>query len=280
MTALLESDLRAALRERGALVPATSVSRLVAHDYHPRTRRLTPPVAVGAAAGAAGTAGAVAAVISLSAGASNAFAGWTPTPTVPGPEQLAAAIADCKSQSPIAGLPLKLTDTRGPFTFFVYADSRASATCITGPSFTSVAGSMSAAPVDVPAGHLQLFTDHRTDRGGQAYSFAEGRTGSGVTAVKLMLDDGSAVDATVQNGWFVAWWPSAHEVKTADITDPSGVTTQKFDLNHESPCGAKLCTGGAIGKGVAGPVTAPAGSASGSTPAGQGGGVQGFSVSR
>jgi hypothetical protein len=279
MTALLESELRAVLRERGALVPSMSVTRLIERDYRPRTRGLTPPLAIGAAASAAGTAGAVAAVISLGAGASNAFAGWTPTPTVPAPEQLGAAIADCKSQSPIAGLPLKLTDTRGPFTFFVYADRRASATCITGPSFTSVAGSMSSVPVDVPAGQIQELTDHRTNRSGQAYSFAEGRTGSGVTAVKLILDDGSAVDATVQNGWFVAWWPTAHEVKTADITTPAGMTTQKFDLNHESPCGAKLCTGGAIGKSGSGPVTAPAGSESDSMQAPHGGGA-GFSVSR
>jgi hypothetical protein len=132
---------------------------------------------------------------------------------------------DCQKQSPIAGLPLKLTDTRGPFTFSVYADADSSATCITGPSFTSVSGSMASAPFEVPAGHILLSSSHVTNRAG-AYSFAEGRTGDGVRAVTLNLDDGSEVQATVANGWFVAWWPSAHVVTSADVTTPAGVSTQ------------------------------------------------------
>jgi hypothetical protein len=50
------------------------------------------------------------------------------------------------------------------------------------------------------------------NRDGQAYSFADGRTGSGVSAVTLILDDGTRVTATVQNGWFVAWWPGGGEL--------------------------------------------------------------------
>jgi hypothetical protein len=251
----LESDLRSALHERAAQVPAASAARLTRLDYRPRTRVLKPPVAIGALAGAAGTAGAVVALVSLGTGAANAFAGWTSTPTPPSPTQLAAAGADCQKQSPIAGLPLVLTDTRGPFTFEIYANDRESAECISGPSFTSVSGSMSSAPLKIPAGKVLLASSHRTTRVGQAYSFAEGHTGSGVTAVKLILDDGAPLEATVQNDWFVAWWPSAHEVKTAEVTTPAGVTTQNFDLRHESPCGAHLCTGGAIGRGTNGPVT-------------------------
>ena len=59
-----------------------------------------------------------------------------------------------------------------------------------------------------------------TDRDGAAYSFADGHAGDGVSAVTLILDDGTNVQATVANGWFVAWWPSAHDVKSADVTDP------------------------------------------------------------
>ena len=69
MTEQLEAELRAALRERADQVPAASIARLRHFDYHPRTRRLRQPVAIGALASAAGTAGAVAIVISLSAGA-------------------------------------------------------------------------------------------------------------------------------------------------------------------------------------------------------------------
>jgi len=251
MTNQLDSDLRMTLRERAANVPSTSISRLAGIDYQPRTRALRPPLAVGAAAGAAATAGTVAAVVSLSAGVSNAFAGWTPTPTAALPAQLAAAQAACKARSPVDGLPLKLSDTRGPFTFSVYADSNTSAVCITGPSFTSVSGSVSSAPVEVPAGQVQLSSSHLTNRDGQSYSFADGHTGAGVSGVTLILDDGTKVKATVANGWFVAWWPSAHDVKSADIATPSGVKTQAFHLGPDR-------TGGRIGGQSDGPVTGQA----------------------
>ena len=243
MTQQLESDLRVALSERAAQVPAASIARLARLDYKPRVRRLRPPVAIGAVASAAGAAGAVAVVISLSAGASNAFAGWTPTPTAPSPGQLAAANVNCQSQSPVAGLPLKLNDTRGPFTFSIYANDSASVTCIEGPSFTAAAGSQSSAPIDVPAGHIFLSSSHAAYRGGAAYSFADGRAGDGVTGVTLTLDDGSAVQATVANGWYVAWWPSTQEVKSADITTQSGVTTQTFGPGAPIPCGQAPCGG-------------------------------------
>jgi hypothetical protein len=241
MTQQLESDLRAALNERAARVPAASIARLTTHDYRPRVRSLRPPVAIGALASAAGTAGAVAVVISLSAGASNAFAGWTAKPTAPARGQLAAASADCQTQSPVAGLPLKLTDTRGPFTFSIYADDSASATCINGPSFSAVGASQASAPIDVPAGHILLSSSHHTYRSGAAYSFADGRAGDGVTGVTLALDDGSEVQATVDNGWYVAWWPSAQAVKSADITTAVGTTTQTFAPGQPPPCGAPPC---------------------------------------
>jgi hypothetical protein len=259
MTEQIETKLRAALRERAAELPAASIARLTHLDYHPRTRRLRPPLAIGAFAGAAGTAGVVAVVISLSAGASNAFAGWTAAPTLPAPDQLAAAMADCQTQSPIAGLPLKLTDTRGPFTFSVYADATASATCIKGPTFTAVSGNTTSTPVTIPAGHILLSSSRATNRDGAAYSFADGRTGDGVSAVTLVLDDGTNVQATVANGWFVAWWPGAHDVKSAAITTPAGVTTQAFAAVPPIPCGAMPCAGGE-------------GGGSGSTANGVGGG--------
>jgi hypothetical protein len=285
MTTQLEFDLRATLRQRAAEVPAASTDRLTRLDYHPRTLGLRPPLAIGAVGLAlAVSAGAVVALVSLGAGASNAFAGWTPAPTPPSPSQLAAANVDCKAQSPVGGLPLKLTDTRGPFTFSVYADSSSSVTCISGPAFTAVSGSMSSAPANVPAGQVMLSTSHLTNRDGQAYSFADGHTGAGVNGVTLILDDGTKVQATAANGWFVAWWPSAHEVRSADITTPTGVHTQSFDVSHESPCGARLCTGGGIGLNSSGPVSRQAGGSSNSTSSGtttgQGGRVEGFSATR
>ncbi|HUA71119.1 MAG TPA: hypothetical protein VMA96_08565 [Solirubrobacteraceae bacterium] len=257
MTEQLETELRAALRERAAEVPGSSIARLVHHDYRPRTRRLRPPVAIGALASAAGTVGAVAVVISLTAGASSAFAGWSATPTPPSPGQLAASRASCEGgQSPIAGLPLKLADTRGPFTFSVYASDTSSATCISGPSFTAVSGTMSSAPADVPAGQIMLSSSHQTDRGGQPFSFAEGRTGAGVSGVTLTLNDGTKVQATVGGGWFVAWWPGARDIKSADLATPTGTVTQTFNLGPEIPCRTdQRCSSGVGEVGGGGPGT-------------------------
>lgn len=238
----LESDLRTVLRARAAEVPAASVAHVASRDYRPRMRSLRPPVAVGAVAG---TAGAIVAAVSLSAGASSAFAGWTPKPTPPSAVQLASARQSCAAKSahsPIAGLTPKLVDTRGPFTFAVYASATASATCISGPSFTSISASVSSAPSPaVPANRIAMWSEHLTRPGGQAYSFADGHVGADVTSVALVLEDGTRVDATVSNGWFVAWWPSRGFVKSALVATPAGTATQTFPSGAANPCGARVC---------------------------------------
>ena len=117
---------------------------------------------------------------------------------------------------------------------------------IEGPSFTAVSGSSSSIPVTVPADQVLLSSSHLTNRGGAAYSFADGRAGDGVSAVTLILDDGTNVQATVANGWFVAWWPSAHDVKSAALTTPGGVTTQPVGSGRAVPCGPQPCVHPAV----------------------------------
>src|SRR5580704_4690725 len=269
MTEQLEAEVRAALHERAAQVPAARIARLTHTDYHPRTRRLgpprrvRPPLAIGALTTAAGTAGAVAVIVSLTAGASNAFAGWTAKPTPPTPGQLAGARASCEtSQSPISGLPLKLADTRGPYTFAIYADSNSSAACIKGPSFVAVSASVASSAVNVAAG----------------------RTGAGVSGVTLTLDDGTNVQATVGAGCFVAWWPSGHPIKSAELTTPTGIVTQTFNLTPEIPCHlAPRCSSSVSDVGGGGPAAGGGTSVSGFASGGgevQSGSVQSSSRSR
>jgi len=227
----LEADLREALRARAAEVPAAAAVRLTRLDYRPRSRRLRPPVAIGAVASAAAAAGTLAVIISLGAGASSALAGWPPKPTKAAPGQLAEATAACqRSQSTVAGVPLAIADTRGPFTFSVYANSESTISCIQGPSFVALSQSQSSSPVNVPADQVQLASAHRADRNGQAFGFAYGRTGTGVSAVTLVLDDRTEVQASVANGWFIAWWPGSQQLESADLTTPAGNSTQKFNL--------------------------------------------------
>jgi hypothetical protein len=233
----LETDVRAALHERAARVHASP--RLLTADYRPRTRRIWPPVAIGG--GLATAAGALAAALSLAGGASSAFAGWTPQPTAPTQGQLVAAEAYCAKNVPTPGLPLKLTDTRGPFTFLVYSDGSSNDFCTLGPSFRNGSGWSISAPVTVAAGKLYLWAEHTTTDSGQAYTSVIAQAGDGVSAASLTLEDGSEVTATVQNGWAVAWWPGSQHVTSAELTTASGTQAQTFPL---SPCGVHNCNGG------------------------------------
>lgn len=110
----------------------------------------------------------------------------------------------------------------------IFADDRDSAACISGPGFTSLAGSASSVTSAIPAGQIMLASSHLTNRAGAQYSFAQGPTGPGVTAETLVLDDGTHVTASSSNGWFVAWWPEAHGVASARVTSATGTATQRF----------------------------------------------------
>lgn len=80
-----------------------------------------------------------------------------------------------------------------------------------------------------------------------------GAAGSGVRAVTFILADGDRVDATVEHGWYVAWWPGASKpggataVRVA-VTTLSGTgsspmpVTPKLDVSYQIP--AKGCVPG------------------------------------
>src|SRR5215469_15388331 len=80
------------------------------------------PLLLGVSGAALVSIAALATVLSLAGGATNAFAGWTPQPAPPTAAQLAAAEAYCVNNMQQPGLPLKLTDARGPFTIQIYSD--------------------------------------------------------------------------------------------------------------------------------------------------------------
>ncbi len=232
----LESDLRMAFRERASRVHASP--RVLAADYRPRTRNVRPRLAL--AVGLATAAGAAAAALTLTGGAGKAFAGWTPLPTTPNTEQLAAADAYCAANIPWPKLPLQLSEARGPFTFEVYSDGTSNDFCTTGPSFANASGWTTSTPMTAPAGQLFLWSEHTTTDSGPAFTFIIARAGDGVSAAGLTLQDGSDVTATVENGWVVAWWPGTEQMTSAQLTTPSGVQTQAF---RTGVCATHSCTG-------------------------------------
>jgi hypothetical protein len=186
----------------------------------------------------------LAAALSLAGGASTAFAGWTPRPTAATRAQLAAANAYCTANVPTPGLPVVLTDARGPFTFEVSSNGATDDFCTTGPSFKNTSQWTSSPPVHVAAGALFLWADHTTADAGSAYTFMIAQAGTSVAAANVTLDDGSVVTATVENGWAVAWWPGAHHLASAQLSTASGTRTQTF-LKY--PCAVDDCHGGPHG---------------------------------
>lgn len=274
----LERELRCALTQRADEIPRGAAQRVRGHEYRPRSRSVRPPVAAGALAVAAGAAVAVF-VVGLGTGTPEAFAGWSATPTHATEHQVSSAESGCLQRlanepNPPAGAPQPpsaanlspvLTDTRGPFTFVIFASDSASASCITGPSFTSLNRAASSQSIVTPAGQIQLSQASSTARSGAAYSFAEGRTGAGVTGVTLLLADGTHIQATAENGWFVAWWPGASVVTDAQVTTAQGTSTQHINAASPPPCPAgATCSSGSSAAGSSRGSASGSGHASGS----------------
>jgi len=219
---------------------------------------------------AAGAAAAAIIIVLSGTHASNAFAGWTATPTRPVSGQTASALTQCtsrlassasgQSSVPARGWQPMLTDTRGPFTAMILQSNGATATCLTGPSFTTTlanatqggasqhimsSGSASAGqPPSISVMGLgrpstgpisQATQQQATINGGQPYTFLQGQVQVGVTAVTLTLSDNSHVQATVADGSLVAWWPGNAHPTSAQATSNSGVTTQQLTFTPISP---------------------------------------------
>jgi hypothetical protein len=248
----LEQRLREALSQRAAQLDPDAIARLRAIDYHPRRRRIGSLPAIGAL-GATGIAAAVAAIVTLGSSAAPAFAGWRPSPNTPAPGQLAQAAQACGQN---LGSPV-LTDSRGPYTASIYADSTTSDVCLSGNGVSMSSSATSTEPASVAAGHIQVDGGGTRDSAGNALTLVDGRIGAGVTAVTIERSDGSSVQATVADGWYLAWWPGTVGATNAKITTASGTSTVAFPSAPalpapNCPSGAHCAAGYAFGSGSSG----------------------------
>ncbi len=257
----LEQHLRGALAHRATLITSEASTRLRAVDYHPRSRRLPSPPVLGAL-GLSGAAAAASAVILLGSSTAPAFAGWTARPTAPLPGQLAGAAQSCSAG---AGTPV-LTDTRGPYAASIYADG---STCVEGNGITISSSSYGGGASSISAGTVALNGAGQSDSDGHALTMVDGRIGAGVTGVAITRSDGSSVQATVKNGWYLAWWPGTERATTAQVTSTSGTSTQSFPTAPDRPspacpagaqCGSGYGFGAAPGHGASRSTTRMSGS--------------------
>jgi hypothetical protein len=263
MTDQLEQQLRDMFAHEADRLPDNASTRLQSADYRPRTTRIQPRVALSAVGGTAIAAGATAAIVGLGASAPSAYAGWTSTPSRPPAGAVSLAMGTCGKQlpqtsrvrlappgsRPMQGPPpgapnplggkwsTALTDTRGPYTFAIYTNDRgANVTCFTGPHFAMTQGGVSIHAATTPApDQIALSGPGPTARDGAPYTLAEGRVGSDVRAVTLVLADGSKVTASLGRGWFLAWWPGAAQVNAAEVRTSTGTTTQPLHFPQLRP---------------------------------------------
>ncbi len=257
----LRSDVAARFRQRAALIDPATVERIAAavSDARPRSRRGLG--IAGSAAGTAGVGGIVIAAVTLS-GSTPAFAGWTASPSSVTTAGATSATAACASQ--LASMPggpgdvrwtPTVTDVRGPYVLEELASGSLSATCLTGPTLTSVSlgsGGGSASSTGASGGGDPGGTSSTTNYGpgdaltaltlsslntqdGTPFDTLEGTVAPGVTAVSLVLSDGESVQATVSGGLVLAWWPSGSKPLTALVTTASGTTTQSLGTFGPGP---------------------------------------------
>jgi hypothetical protein len=220
----LEQSLREVLSQRAAQLDPDSLARLRAIDYHPRRRWVRKHPAIGALGATGAAATVVAVIVSLSSGAAPAFAGWKAAPTSPSPGRIAQAGQACGQD---LGSQV-LSDSRGPYVASIYADPTNSDVCLSGNGISMSSNSTSAAPASVPAGQIALASRGMQDSSGNALTLVDGRIGAGVTAVTIERSDGSSVQATVANGWYLAWWPGTVAATNAQVTTASGTSTVAF----------------------------------------------------
>ena len=244
MTDQIERSVREALSYQDAQLDPDSIDRLRAVDYRPRRHRIRRLPTIGLL-GTTGTAAAIALVVSLSSGAAPAFAGWQATPTTSTTPPTAPAGQSCGQG---LGSPV-LTDARGPYTAAIYDEGNTSDVCLSGNDISMSSSSSSSVAVTAAPGQLQFSGGATRDSAGDQLTLADGHAGSGVTAVTFELSDGTAVQATVSGGWYMAWWPGTATATNADVTTASGTTSVAVPAGPDlaqCPTGAR-CSGGYSG---------------------------------
>jgi hypothetical protein len=263
MTDALERELRAALAEKAATLPAESRERLRQLDYARRARRPVRRLQLWQLAGVAGcglTAGALTLALMLSSGGGLvplAYAGYSATPDQPTPVALSRVTARCKriagplAQATTLDHPI-LAERRGRYIAALFATKAASALCLAaGSEVFSVGaagtGNRTAPPMagkiappviqgsGAPAGHGWASVWQQD---------AWGRAGRGVTGVVFVFAGNETVTATVRHGWFFAWWPARRIPARVRVRNTTGTVSSPtrgiWCLRHQHDCAIDL----------------------------------------
>lgn len=245
---------------RRALLPVLGA---LPSEPGPRQRVLLWPTV--SAAIAVLTAGVVAAVLLLSSGIPEAFAGWTAVPTTATKLEIAEALQACRQ---VGARSVLSASARGPYVQVLYTGAGGRldveeciarggrAIGLSGTIVTSAKPRPGRDQITRPAyGAAFLGSKHRIHGMKQVLRVmlrntemlrdeipltsgslvsASGVAGRDVTGVVMVLKGGERVQATVEHGWYSAWWPGSashrvYAVPTAvEVITTSGTHTMKI----------------------------------------------------
>jgi hypothetical protein len=136
----------------------------------------------------------------------------------------------------LTGTPV-LTEGRGSYTAAIYVHGQVDHICISNGRRSAVSLAMDRMPLffDAAPGPDQL--SDPSGFGGGAGAFrgstnsgartVSGLAGSDVSAVTFDFADGKTVEATVENGWYFAWWPGDSWPTSVQVTTSSGTLTSQ-----------------------------------------------------
>lgn len=181
------------------------------------------------AGGAAAVAFGAVAVPAFLGGSSSAFASWTPTPAAVAPAEAASQQDECLAEGadPGGNVDGALTERRGNFTFTLVATDDAIGNCmVLDPALTKTPGHEQGLTSWGPANDLPVpAVDETSVQWGATFNSAAGeftsalgRVGTHVAAVLITSESEPSIQASVDDGYFAAWWPGNAETRLTVTT--------------------------------------------------------------
>lgn len=130
-----------------------------------------------------------------------------------------------------ADLPTAVIDARGEgLTTAILSDGTLAIECLarldeTGATVDAVDRLAATSFAALDGSRIAVTEMAREDDRAGGRTIAFGRVGPGAAAVHVGLADGSTVDAAVDTGWWVAWWPGAQLASTIQTVDQAKAVT-------------------------------------------------------
>lgn len=213
------------VRER----PSTRTLRAMRFAKNPSSTRPRRAL-VGAAA-----AGALAVTVGLALpwiGHDDAYASWTPAPSVLTGPALSSAETACGGAPTLA--TTVLAEQRGVFAFVLRTDSEQVMDCLVDDDGTGGGSTRDLATLRAPSDQQALvatyFTTWNPENGHATAIY--GRAGDAVADVTITRSNGYEIQATVANGWWSAWWPGQIDADaTLTIQHIDGTATQPHSID-------------------------------------------------